>query len=213
MLIAVHGVLQVIYTTLLKVYVKGGLFEKSKELLKELEALGYAEDEVHFFFLGYHFFKIFPKILFCILINSIFCEVYWRRAINLYRKRISFEALYYIDSWLFLSVIGVNTKRVWYSFVSLNSIMHTLSMVHIFRIFSTWSCSLETYQQSIELVSRENMVKSRWWQKIKFWRTKGMGEIPWQKPSLICLTWWLIEGSIADCWDRRSWNCQFTKEH
>lgn len=123
MLIAVHGVLQVIYTTLLKVYVKGGLFEKSKELLKELEALGYAEDEVHFFFLGYHFFKIFPKILFCILINSIFCEVYWRRAINLYRKRISFEALYYIDSWLFLSVIGVNTKRVWYSFVSLNSIM------------------------------------------------------------------------------------------
>ena len=29
---------------------KGGLFEKSKELLKELEALGYAKDEVHFFF-------------------------------------------------------------------------------------------------------------------------------------------------------------------
>lgn len=40
--------LQVVYTTLLKVYVKGGLFEKSKELLKELEAFGYAKDEVTF---------------------------------------------------------------------------------------------------------------------------------------------------------------------
>jgi len=39
--------LQVILTTLLKVYSKGGLFEKSRELLAELEALGYAEDEVH----------------------------------------------------------------------------------------------------------------------------------------------------------------------
>lgn len=33
-------------TTLLKVYVKGDLFEKSRELLVELEALGYAEDEM-----------------------------------------------------------------------------------------------------------------------------------------------------------------------
>jgi len=39
--------LQVILTTLLKVYAKGGLFEKSWELLAELEASGYAEDEVH----------------------------------------------------------------------------------------------------------------------------------------------------------------------
>jgi len=38
--------LQVILTTLLKVYVKGGLFEKSRELLAELKSLGYAEDEV-----------------------------------------------------------------------------------------------------------------------------------------------------------------------
>ena len=38
---------QVILTTLLKVYVRGGLFEKSRELLTELEALGYAEDEVN----------------------------------------------------------------------------------------------------------------------------------------------------------------------
>lgn len=38
---------QVILTTLLKVYVRGGLFEKSRELLGELEALGYAEEEVH----------------------------------------------------------------------------------------------------------------------------------------------------------------------
>lgn len=37
---------QVILTTLLKVYVRGGLFEKSQELLAELETLGYAEDEV-----------------------------------------------------------------------------------------------------------------------------------------------------------------------
>ncbi|XP_034197905.1 pentatricopeptide repeat-containing protein At1g10910, chloroplastic isoform X3 [Prunus dulcis] len=36
----------VILTTLLKVYVRGGLFEKSRELLAELEALGYAEDEM-----------------------------------------------------------------------------------------------------------------------------------------------------------------------
>lgn len=34
-------------TTLLKVYVRGGLFERSRELLAELDALGYAEDEVH----------------------------------------------------------------------------------------------------------------------------------------------------------------------
>lgn len=39
--------LQVILTTLLKVYARGGLFEKSKELLAELEFLGYAEDEVY----------------------------------------------------------------------------------------------------------------------------------------------------------------------
>lgn len=38
--------LQVILTTLLKAYVRGGLFEQSRELLTELEALGYAEDEV-----------------------------------------------------------------------------------------------------------------------------------------------------------------------
>lgn len=48
-------VLQVVLTTLLKVYVRGGLFEKSRELLSELEALGYAEEEVKsdplFFFL------------------------------------------------------------------------------------------------------------------------------------------------------------------
>jgi len=31
---------------LLKVYVRGGLFEKSRELLAKLESLGYAEDEV-----------------------------------------------------------------------------------------------------------------------------------------------------------------------
>ncbi|XP_058007045.1 pentatricopeptide repeat-containing protein At1g10910, chloroplastic [Hevea brasiliensis] len=37
---------KVIRTTLLKVYVRGGLFEKSRELLLELEALGYAEDEM-----------------------------------------------------------------------------------------------------------------------------------------------------------------------
>lgn len=39
--------MQVILTTLLKVYVKGGLFEKSRELLAELESLGYANDEVN----------------------------------------------------------------------------------------------------------------------------------------------------------------------
>lgn len=33
-------------TTFLKVYARGHLFEKSEELLSELEALGYAEDEV-----------------------------------------------------------------------------------------------------------------------------------------------------------------------
>ena len=39
--------MQVILTTLLKVYVRGGLFEKSKELLTELEAMGFAENEVN----------------------------------------------------------------------------------------------------------------------------------------------------------------------
>lgn len=39
--------MQVILTTLLKVYVKGGLFDKSRELLAELESLGHANDEVH----------------------------------------------------------------------------------------------------------------------------------------------------------------------
>ena len=34
-------------TTLLKVYVNGGLFDKSRSLLSELEALGYADDEVN----------------------------------------------------------------------------------------------------------------------------------------------------------------------
>lgn len=38
--------MQVILTTLLKVYSKGGLFEKAKELLIELEASGFAQDEV-----------------------------------------------------------------------------------------------------------------------------------------------------------------------
>lgn len=38
--------MQVILTTLLKVYSKGGLFEKAKELLTELEASGFAQDEV-----------------------------------------------------------------------------------------------------------------------------------------------------------------------
>lgn len=38
--------LQIILTTLLKVYVRGGLFEKSRELLVELESSDYAEDEV-----------------------------------------------------------------------------------------------------------------------------------------------------------------------
>lgn len=33
-------------TTLLKVYIKGGLFERSRELLSELESAGYAENEV-----------------------------------------------------------------------------------------------------------------------------------------------------------------------
>lgn len=33
-------------TTLLKVYIKGGLFERSRELLAELESAGYAENEV-----------------------------------------------------------------------------------------------------------------------------------------------------------------------
>ncbi|XWS54889.1 hypothetical protein CRYUN_Cryun10bG0128500 [Craigia yunnanensis] len=37
---------KVILTTLLKVYVRGGLFEKSRKLLAELETLGYAEDEM-----------------------------------------------------------------------------------------------------------------------------------------------------------------------
>lgn len=37
---------QVILTTLLKVYVRAGLFEKSRELLGELRDLGYAKDEV-----------------------------------------------------------------------------------------------------------------------------------------------------------------------
>lgn len=37
---------QVMLTTLLKVYVRGGVFEKSRELLAELEAMGYAHDEV-----------------------------------------------------------------------------------------------------------------------------------------------------------------------
>jgi pentatricopeptide repeat protein len=39
--------LKVILTTLLKVYARRGLFEKAKELLAELETLGYAQDEVH----------------------------------------------------------------------------------------------------------------------------------------------------------------------
>lgn len=34
------------FTTLLKVYVRGGLFEKSRELLVKLESLGYAQEEV-----------------------------------------------------------------------------------------------------------------------------------------------------------------------
>lgn len=33
-------------TTLLKVYIKGGLFDRSRELLSELESAGYAENEV-----------------------------------------------------------------------------------------------------------------------------------------------------------------------
>lgn len=33
-------------TTLLKVYIKGGLFDRSRELLSELESVGYAENEV-----------------------------------------------------------------------------------------------------------------------------------------------------------------------
>jgi pentatricopeptide repeat protein len=33
-------------TTLLKVYSKGGLFDKAKDLLIELEASGFAQDEV-----------------------------------------------------------------------------------------------------------------------------------------------------------------------
>ena len=40
--------LQVILTTLLKVYVRGGLFEKSRELLAELGTLGYADEELHY---------------------------------------------------------------------------------------------------------------------------------------------------------------------
>ncbi|CAN1143463.1 Pentatricopeptide repeat-containing protein At1g10910, chloroplastic, partial [Linum perenne] len=36
----------VILTTLLKVYVRGGFFEKSRELLSQLESLGYAKDEM-----------------------------------------------------------------------------------------------------------------------------------------------------------------------
>jgi len=39
--------LQVILTTLLKVYVRGGLFEKSRDLLVELDTLGFAKDEVN----------------------------------------------------------------------------------------------------------------------------------------------------------------------
>lgn len=39
--------MQVILTSLLKVYVKGGLFDKSRELLDDLDALGYAQNEVH----------------------------------------------------------------------------------------------------------------------------------------------------------------------
>lgn len=44
--------MQVMMTTLLKVYIKGGLFERSRELLSELESAGYAENEVvrQFFF-------------------------------------------------------------------------------------------------------------------------------------------------------------------
>lgn len=38
--------LQVMMTTLLKVYIKGGLFDRSRELLSELESAGYAENEV-----------------------------------------------------------------------------------------------------------------------------------------------------------------------
>lgn len=45
-MLAHNLMLQVVLTTLLKVYVRGGLFEKSRELLNELEALGYAEEEV-----------------------------------------------------------------------------------------------------------------------------------------------------------------------
>lgn len=41
-----YSILQVILTTLLKVYVKGGLFEKSRVLLNELDAAGFAADEV-----------------------------------------------------------------------------------------------------------------------------------------------------------------------
>lgn len=45
--------LQVILTTLLKVYVRGGLFEKSRDLLSELEAMGYADDEVLLCFISF----------------------------------------------------------------------------------------------------------------------------------------------------------------
>ncbi|XP_076926285.1 pentatricopeptide repeat-containing protein At1g10910, chloroplastic-like isoform X1 [Bidens hawaiensis] len=38
--------LQVVLTTMLKVYVRGGLFDKAHVLLNELEALGYAEEEM-----------------------------------------------------------------------------------------------------------------------------------------------------------------------
>lgn len=57
--------LQVILTTLLKVYVRGGLFEKSRDLLAELETMGYADEEVHYF------------LWLCIIIHCQPCDTFF----------------------------------------------------------------------------------------------------------------------------------------
>lgn len=50
-------------TTLLKVYVRGGLFEKSRELLVKLEAMGFAQEEVPLNFCLFMRIFYFPSSL------------------------------------------------------------------------------------------------------------------------------------------------------
>lgn len=66
MIILSFVILQVFLTTLLKVYVRGTLFEKSRSLLLKLESLGFAEDEVPIYDQK-HFLWIFSHILLSVI--------------------------------------------------------------------------------------------------------------------------------------------------